>query len=93
MNTIGSNECVRFSRSAVFEMNVHGTILLILYRINALVEVCAFRRNDFDKFIEKVRSMHALLACGIDLSVNKLALVLTFTLKNTISPVLLLFGL
>lgn len=84
MNAIGSNHGVSDSRCAVFEMNDNGTALLVLQRINAFVEVCPLRRNAFDKLVEEVSTMHALLARGIELGVDELALMFAFALKKKI---------
>ncbi len=80
MNPIGTNHGVSGSRCIVFEMNDNGTALLILQIINPFVEVCTLRRNDFHELVEEVRAMHALLASGIDLSVNELAFMFAFAL-------------
>ena len=82
MNTIGTNHGVSGSRCAVFEMNKDGTALLILQIINPFVKMCTLRRNDFYKLVEKMRAMHALLASGIDLSVNELAFMFAFALST-----------
>ncbi len=70
MNPIGTNHGVSGSRCVVFEMNEDRTALLIVQISNPFVEVCTLRRNEFYKLVEEVRAMHALLASGIDLSVN-----------------------
>ena len=63
-------------------MDHHRTILLIVYEINTFVEVCTLGRDAFDKLVEKMRSMHALLAGDIGLSVNELALMFAFALEE-----------
>lgn len=60
----------------------HDRILLVLERLDSLVKVRAFGRNAPDKLVEKMCSMHALLAGSIELSVTALAFVFAFALRE-----------
>ena len=82
MDTIGTNYRASGCRCAVFEMNDYGTISPILQRVNAFVEMCTFGGNALNKLVEKMRAMHALLARGVELSMDELALMLSFALDK-----------
>ena len=84
VDAIGADDGVRGDRSAVFEVDDDGAVWCVFERIDPFVEVRALRRNDFDQLVEEVGAMDALLAGGIQLSVNELAFVLALTLRRVL---------
>lgn len=82
VDTIGTNYCVSGCRCTIFEMNDYWTLLPILQPLNAFVEVCTFGGNALHELVEEMRAMHALLARGVELGMDELALMLSFALKK-----------
>lgn len=83
VDTVCADDGVGGGRGAVFEMDVDGTVLFVVELVDALVEVGALRRDEFDELVEEVGPVHALLARGVCLGVDELAFVFAFALEET----------
>ncbi len=84
MDAIGADDGVRGDRGAIFEVDNDWAVWCLFERIDPFVEVSALRRNDFDQLVEEVGPMDALLAGGIELSVNELAFVVALALRRAL---------
>ena len=82
VDAIGADDDVRGRRGVVLEMDLHGTVvLLVVYDlVDAFVEVGAFGGDAFYELVEEVGAVDALLAGGVLLGVDELAFVVAFAL-------------
>lgn len=82
VNAVGADDGICGGCGTVFEVDSNWTVVLFFKKGNSFIEVCSLARYDFDELVQEVSPMNALLASGIDLLVDYLALLLAFTLEN-----------
>ena len=81
VNTVCAKDDVRGRRAAVLEMDLYGTVVLLVHDlVDAFVEVGALGGDAFDELVEEVGAVDALLAGGVFLGVDELAFVFAFAL-------------
>ena len=82
VDTVRPNYSVRFRGRSVCEMKNNAAAFTILYRPEAFVEVCTFRRYPFDEFIEEMGAMYALEAALGLVVTDDLAFMFAFALMK-----------